>query len=663
MDPSHDKPRVGVYICHCGLNIAGVIDVKKLREEISKEPGVVIARDYQFMCSRPGQEMIAKDIDEYKLNRVVVAACSPRMHEPTFKKVLESSGLNPYLLEMANIREHCTWVHPHEPEKAYKKAKRIIEAATSRATLLEPLEEKEVDVVKRAMVIGGGVTGLFAALTLANANIEVYLVEASPSIGGKMAMLDKTFPTLDCSKCILTPIMNEAARHPKIKLFTCTEVKEVNGSVGNFKVKLTINPRYVDPLKCTACGECAKKCPAKPVPREFDCGLTERKAIYLPFPQAVPTAYVIDPNICLYLTKGICRTCEKICPAKAVNLDMEPTEIEVDIGAIIVATGYELFDPTVKEEYRYGKSGRVITSLELERILCATGPTGGQVLCPPDWKETPKRVIFVQCVGSRDLNVDARFCSKICCMYTAKQAILYKERVPDGEAYVFYIDVRAAGKGFEEFYRRAVEEYGVTYIRGRVGEIIEDPETGELIVRAEDTLTGKIVELNADLVVLAAGIRPSTGTLNIAKILNISLSPDSFLQELHTKLYPVQTAVDGVFICGCAQGPKDVPDSIAQAKAAAAAALELLAPGFVKTIGYVASVDEDLCSGCGICVTTCPYDAISITVKDDVRKAEVDVVRCKGCGACAAACPSGAMQQGHFKDKQLLVMINALVTR
>ena len=665
-----DKPRIGVFVCHCGVNIAAVIDPKKLAEYAATLPNVVVAKDYTYMCSKPGQQLIIDSIKQYNLNRVVIAACSPRLHEPTFRKCLASAGLNPYLLEMANIREHCTWVHTHEPDVAFEKAKKIVELAVTRANLLEPLEEQEVSVIQRIMVIGGGIAGLFAALAAANAGFEVYLVELSPTIGGRMAQLDKTFPTLDCSKCVLTPIMNEAAAHPNIKLFTYTEVVDVQGSIGNFKVKLRKKPRYVDPSKCTACGICAEKCPVK-VPNEFDMGLSMRKAIYLPFPQAVPTVYLIDPEHCLYLTKRdpktgkpICGVCQRFCPAGAINFDEKPEEIEVDVGAIIIATGFDVFDPREKPEYGYGKYPNVITSLEFERILCATGPTGGKILCPPDWKKEPKRIVFIHCIGSRDETVNAPFCSRVCCMYTAKQAILYKERVPDGEAYVFYIDVRAAGKGFEEFYRRAVEEYGITYIRGKVSEIIKDPVRDTLVVRAEDTLTGKIVEVEADLVVLAVGMRPRKSTLELAKILKLPLSADGFLQELHMKLYPVQTAVDGVYICGCAQSPKDIPDSIAQAVAAAGYAMSLLSQGKVRTIGNVAEVNEDLCSGCGICEATCAFGAISLETKvvegREVRRAKVDVLRCKGCGACAAACPAGAIKAKHFTDDQLLSMIRAL---
>jgi len=667
MEGLSNEPRIGVYICHCGTNIAGVINVEELTKFASELPNVVIAKNYQFVCSKPGQEMIIEDIKQHNLNRVVIAACSPRMHEPTFRRTIQSAGLNPYLLEMVNIREHCTWVHEHEPDKALDKAKALVAAAVARASSLEPLEEKELPIVKSALVIGGGIAGLFAALTLANSGVKVYVVESSPTIGGKMAMLDKTFPTLDCSKCILTPIMNEVANHPNIELLTYAEVVDVQGSVGDFKVKVLLKPRYVDPTKCKACGECAKKCPAL-APNEFDMGLSKRKAIYLTFPQAVPTVYTIDPNVCLYFTKRdrmgrpICGVCQKICPAQAVDFNMQPKTVEINVGAIIIATGFETFDPRLKKEYKYGVSPRVITSLEFERILCATGPTGGRVLCPPDWKEVPKRVVFIQCVGSRDLTVDVPYCSKVCCMYTAKQAILYKERVPDGEAYVIYIDVRAAGKGFEEFYRRAVEEFNVTYIKGRIGEVVIDPETNKPIIRVEDTLTGCMIELEADLVVLAVGLRPSPSTLKIAELLKVSRSPDGFLQELHAKLYPVQTAVDGVFICGCAQGPKDIPDSVAQAKAAASAALEILAQGFVRTIGHVALVDKELCSGCGICVSVCPYDAIAIKIENDRRVASVEDVKCKGCGSCAAACPSGAMQQKHFKDVQLMPVVKTLAT-
>jgi len=552
-------PRIGVFVCHCGSNIAGFVDVKEVVEFASKLPHVVLAIDERYVCSEPGQALIRDSIKKHNLNRVIVASCSPRMHEPTFRKALEVGGLNPFLLEMVNIREQCSWVHMHEPGRATEKAKALVASAVAKARLLEPLTPLKFKVTPTALVIGGGIAGIQASLDLANKGFKVYLVEKNPSIGGHMAQLDKTFPTLDCSACILTPKMVDVARHPNINLLAYSEVKSVDGFIGNFKAKIVKKARYIDETLCTGCGTCAEKCPVQNIPNEFDLGLGKRKATYVPFPQAVPLIYTIDKNNCLYFTKGVCRVCEKFCPFKAINFDQQDQEVEIDVGTIIIATGYDLFDATQKPEYGYDKYKNVITNLEFERLVNAAGPTGGKLIRPSDGKE-PKRIAFVQCIGSRDAQTNP-YCSRICCMSSIKHAHQVKENYPGAKVYVFYIDLRASGKGYEEFLWR-VQEEGVNFVRGKVAEVYRKSQSENLIVLFEDTLLSRVREMEFDMIVLAAGLVSRVDSEQIRKILRLSLSPDKFFLEAHPKLRPVETHIAGVYLCGCAQGPKDIPSQL-----------------------------------------------------------------------------------------------------
>ena len=652
-----EEPRVGVYVCHCGLNIAGTVDCKTVSEYAKTLPNVVIARDHKYICSDSGQEQIKKDIKELNLNRVIVASCSPRMHEPTFRNVLEETGLNPYLFEMVNIREQCSWVHLDQHEKATQKAKELVRMAVARAQLLEPLEIKEVDALKSVLVIGGGVSGIQAALDLAEQGFKVFLVEKEPTVGGHMAQLDKTFPTMDCSICILAPKMVDAAKHPNITLLTNSEVQDVSGIVGTFHVKVLKKPRFVDEKKCVGCGVCATKCPVKR-PNAFDMGLGTRKAIYVPFPQSVPLVYNIEKEHCLYFTKGICRACEKFCEAKAVNFDQKEETIELDVGAIIVAVGFDPYDPSPLKEYGYGVYKNVITSLELERLLNASGPTEGKLKIPSDGEE-PNRIAFIQCVGSRDERTGHPYCSNVCCMAAIKQAVLMKEKHPEYEIYIFYNDIRAVGKGFEEFYRRARESW-VNFVKGIPSEIVEDPETRNLTVRAVDLGLGKMIELEVDIAVLSISLVPPKSLEALTRILPIPRGPDGFLLEAHPKLRPVDTPTMGVFLAGACQGPKDIPASVAQAKAAASSAAALLSKGKIRVESSVAFVNEDNCSGCRICEPLCKYDAIEVKESSKGKPtALVSEVACTGCGVCASACPTKAITLRHFTDQQLLAQVKA----
>jgi heterodisulfide reductase subunit A len=650
---SIEEPKIGVFICHCGSNIAGVIDIPKLVEYAATLPHVAIAEDYRYMCSDPGQDLIRERAREKGLNRVVVAACSPTLHEPTFRRVLESMGLNPFFFDMSNIREHCSWVHTHEEEAALEKAKDLVKMAVARAAKLEPLEQKQVDVKAKVLVVGAGISGIQAALDIADAGYKVYLVEKEPSIGGHMAQLDKTFPTLDCSSCILTPKMSLIGQHPNIELMTYSEVREVDGFVGNFKVKVERKPRYVIEDKCTACGDCLEVCQVN-VPDEFNAGLGWRKAIYIPFAQAVPNAYVIDTEHCLGMTPIACGKCKDACEAEAIDYEMKSEIVELEVGAIIVATGFELFDAMQQLEYGYGKYPDVMSNLEMERMLSAAGPTDGKILRPSTMKK-PKHIAYIQCVGSRNERYNS-YCSRVCCMAALKQARQIREKYPHIKVSIFYIDMRAFGKGYEEFYETTAREHGVTFVRGRVSEIRGSFETDRLVVRAEDTFLGEPVEAEVDIVVLSCGIEAPKNQAELARVLGIQRSADGFFLEAHPKLRPVETNTDGIFIAGAAQGPKDIPDSVAQAKGAAASALAMVTAGRVAVQPYAAVVNEDLCAGCGICEASCPYGAVKVV--DDV--AQVTEAQCKGCGTCAAACPNQAIAPQHFTMEQIIAQLDAL---
>ena len=641
-----EEPRIGVFVCHCGLNIAGVVDVEAVTEYARTLPGVVHAEHNPYTCSEPGQKAIKEAIKKYKLNRVVVASCSPRMHEPTFRQVVAEAGLNPYLFEMANIREHCSWCHSHEPEKATEKAKDLVRMAVAKARLLRPLEPIKVPVTKRALVIGGGIAGISAALNLAEMGFKVYLVDRYDSIGGHMAQLDKTFPTLDCSICIEGPLMVDVYRHPNIELITYAEVKEVEGYIGNFKVKIEKKPRYVIEERCTGCGECRDVCPIE-VPNDWDLFLGVRKAIDVPFDQAVPLVYRIDRDHCIE-----CYKCVEACgPREAIDFSQEPEEIELQVGAIIVAIGYDIYLPYDDPRYGYGKYDNVITALEMERLHIAAGPTKGVIRRASDGR-IPRSVAFIQCVGSRDVT-RYPYCSGICCMYSIKNAILLKEKHPETEVYILYTDMRTNYKGYEEFYNRA-KELGIKFIRIDLEEreVIEDPKTKNLIIRAK-TEEGEHIELEVEMVVLASAMVAKEGAKDLARVLGLSVGPDGFFMEAHPKLRPVETLVDGIFVAGCCQGPKDIQFSVAQGAAAAAKAASVLMQKELEIEPLVASVDEERCRGCGRCEEVCEFCAVSIVEEVGRLVAQVNEAICKGCGACSVRCPTGAVRVKHFRPEQI----------
>lgn len=650
--------RIGVFVCHCGINIAQTVDVESLTEHASHLQGVVVAKQYKYMCSDVGATLIKDTIKEYKLDGVVVASCSPRMHEHTFQRVVSDGGINPYQLEIANIREQCSWAHTNK-QQATEKAKSLIRSAVAKAQLLEPLKTSTLKVTPNALVIGGGIAGIQSALDLANDGFKVFLVERDPSIGGHMAQLDKTFPTLDCSSCILTPKMMEVANHENIELFTYSEVTDIQGSIGNYTVQIRKKPRYVDVEKCTGCGDCAAACRLKErIVSEFNQGMGKRGAVYMPFPQAVPLKYTIDASKCLFLTKGKCGDeplCKKACTQGAINFNQKEELIERNVGAIIVATGYDVLDPASLYEYGYATSPDVITTLELERLISSSGPTKGEILRPSN-QQKPKSITFILCVGSRD-QTQCTWCCRIGCMTALKQTYLLREKLGDGtEINICYNDFRSYGKGYEEFYRK-VRGMHTNLFRGRPSEVRN--MKNHLKIDIFDTTTSKLFEIKTDIVVLVPALVPRPDTAEFARLIRISLSGDGFLLEAHPKLRPMDTFVNGIFIAGCCQGPKDIQDTVSQASGAASRATSILSKDELEIDPLIAAVDEEACTGCGICIDVCPYEARLLNERK--RIAEVNDALCAGCGGCIAACPSNASIHKNFTKKQLINMVDEIM--
>ena len=651
------QERVGVYICHCGSNIAGVVDCPAVAQwagERLKSRGVVVSRDYKFMCSSPGQEMIQKDVQDLGLTRVVVAACSPHLHEATFRNACAKAGLNPYLCELVSIREQVSWVHTDKTAATYK-AQAIISGAVERVTYNEPLEPLRVPIDPSTLIVGGGIAGIQAALEIADAGYPVYLVEREPSIGGHMAQLDKTFPTLDCSACILTPKMVSVGTHPNITLLTWSEVTKVEGYVGNFTITVRKNPRYVDTTLCTGCGVCQDKCPKKVVDEIFEAGLGYRKAIYTPFPQAVPKYPVIDHDNCTFFQKGTCKACAKFCPTGAINFEQKVEDLTFKVGNVILATGYDLFDARRIPQYGYGRLPNVFTSLEFERLSNAAGPTGGKIVLR-DGVTTPQSVGIIHCVGSRDRHYN-NYCSAICCMQSLKFAHIVEERT-GATVYNFYIDIRTPAKSYDEFYQRLLSE-GTLFVRGRVAQVTASHVDGKLIIDAEDTLLGKQRHIPVDMVILSAGLKARHDAKEVAKLFGISCSADGWYIEKHPKLDPVATMTEGILIAGCAQGPKDIPASVAQGAAAAARVLGRIQQKQIALEPVCASINADQCSGCRVCNALCPFHAISFV--EDRAVSEINPALCQGCGTCIAACPAGAISGTGFSDQQIMAQIEGLL--
>ena len=662
--------KIGVFVCHCGENISATVDCAKVAETAGTYEGVAFSVDYKYMCSDPGQSLIKSAIKEKGLTGVVVASCSPRMHEPTFRKACAEAGLNPFMCEMANLREHCSWVH-EKGEATTEKAIDLVRILVEKVKYNHSLSEIKVPVTKTALVIGGGIAGIQASLDIANTGHKVILIEKDPSIGGHMSQLSETFPTLDCSQCILTPRMVEVAQHPNITLYTYAELESLEGFIGNFKAKIRRKSKSIDEKLCTGCGQCTTKCPVKKIPSEFNEGLGKRTAIYVPFPQAVPNKPVIDRVNCTYYIKGKCKVCEIVCPTKAIRFDQEDQIMEVEIGAIVIATGFTVKQPDFFPEYGYGKYPDVITGLQFERLASASGPTLGEIRRPSDGK-IPEKIVFLACAGSRDPAKGIPYCSKICCMYIAKHAMLYQHKVHGGKSYVFYMDIRAGGKQYEEFVRRAIEDDGVNYVRGRVSKIYE--KNGKLIVCGVDTLLNAMpVEIEADMVVLATAGVANEGAEELAQKLHISYDPYKFFAEAHPKLKPVETNTAGIFLAGACQAPRDIPESVAMASGAAVKVAGLFSNDELTREPIIAVVNRQAppvyssCVGCFLCVSACPYQAIE---KEEIKSRNGDVIKmvakvnpglCQGCGTCVAFCRTKSIDIQGYTHEQMYTEVMALL--
>ncbi len=662
--------KIGVFICHCGENIGATVDCAKVAEAAGHMEGVAFATDYKYMCSDPGQSLIKNAIKEHGLDGVVIGACSPRMHEPTFRRACAEAGLNPYLCEIANLREHCSWVHP-KCEETTQKAIEIVHGLVEKVRRNTPLTPIHVPIMKKALVIGGGIAGIQASLDIANSGHKVILIEKEPSIGGHMSQLSETFPTLDCSQCILTPRMVEVAQHPNITLYTYAELESLSGFIGNFEAKIRLKAKSIDESVCTGCGLCTTKCPQKKIPSEFNEGLGKRTAIYVPFPQAVPNKPVIDKEHCMHYRTGKCGVCEKVCPTHAIRFGQEDRIITEQVGAVVVTTGFNVLGTDFFPEYGYGRYADVITGLQFERLASASGPTLGEIRRPSDGT-VPKKIVFIACCGSRDPAKGIPYCSKICCMYTAKHAMLYQHKVHDGESYVFYMDIRAGGKNYEEFVRRAIDEDHVNYVRGRVARVYE--KDGKLIVKGVDTLLGATpVEIEADMVVLATAGVSNKGAEELAQKLHISYDPYKFFAEAHPKLRPVETNTAGIFLAGACQAPKDIPETVATASGAAAkvAALfsqpDLVREPLIAVVNRCAPPVFSTCVGCFMCQTACPYQAIE---REEIKDRKGNVIKvvakvnpglCQGCGTCVAFCRSKSIDLQGFSNQQMFAEVEALL--
>jgi heterodisulfide reductase subunit A2 len=662
--------KIGVFVCHCGENISATVDCAKVAETAGNYDGVAFSVDYKYMCSDPGQNLIKSAIKEKGLTGVVVASCSPRMHEPTFRKACAEAGLNPFMCEMANLREHCSWVH-EKGEATTEKAIDLVRILVEKVKYNHSLSEIKVPVTKTALVIGGGIAGIQASLDIANTGHKVILIEKDPSIGGHMSQLSETFPTLDCSQCILTPRMVEVAQHPNITLYTYAELESLEGFIGNFKAKIRRKSKSIDEKLCTGCGQCTTKCPVKKIPSEFNEGLGKRTAIYVPFPQAVPNKPVIDRKNCTYYIKGKCKVCEIVCPTGAIRFDQEDQIMEVEIGAIVIATGFNVKQTDFFPEYGYGKYSDVITGLQFERLASASGPTLGEIRRPSDGK-VPEKIVFLACAGSRDPAKGIPYCSKICCMYIAKHAMLYQHKVHGGKSYVFYMDIRAGGKQYEEFVRRAIEDDGVNYVRGRVSRIYE--KNGKLIVNGVDTLLNSMpVEIEADMVVLATAGVANEGAEELAQKLHISYDPYKFFAEAHPKLKPVETNTAGIFLAGACQAPRDIPESVAMASGAAVKVAGLFSQDELTREPIIAVVNRQAppvyssCVGCFLCVSACPYQAIE---KEEIKNRNGELIRsvakvnpglCQGCGTCVAFCRTKSIDIQGYTHEQMYTEVMALL--
>jgi len=666
-----DDVKVGVFLSDCGKQLSEILDFNALTDYVKSVSGVaMIGRSSEFWRGE-GLQFIVDAIKGGKINRVVVAESLPKLSEVNIVQAVEKAGLNPYLVEVIDLKDHCAWPHRGTPSEATEKAKAMLLAAIERAKLLEPIEKLEFPALKSALVIGGGIAGMQTAIDLADLGFEVHLVEKAPFLGGLAARAGRFFPTDDCAICIQSPASDvKTITHtskkcvyrsgfsaiPNLNILANSKVVGVEGVPGNYKVTIEKKPRYVNELKCVRCDLCTTVCPVE-VPDEYNAKLKTRKAIYMNIPNVHPPVYVIDESVCKFHD---CAKCVEVCPTAAIELDQKSERSTMNVGGIIVATGFREFDSSIIKEYHYGDYPDVVTNLELARMIDGFGPTGGVIVRPSDRKPA-KKVVFVQCVGSRDRRYNP-YCSSICCMISLKHAALIKSAYPDTDVTICYIDIRTPGREHEDYYERA-REMGIKFVKGRPTEILRDPETNRLIVDVEDALAKKFLEIDADLVVLAPAMVPAEGTKELAEILGIELDKDGFFKEYNAKLRPTETKLRGIYLCGGATFPKDAPTASLHAHSAAIKAAKFLITGKIVKDQRTAVVNEDYCGDCEFCPVTCPYGAISLEpTSEDHLVARISDLLCEGCGICVGTCPLNAIELRHSRPNQMLAQMKALMS-
>jgi heterodisulfide reductase subunit A len=664
------QPKIGVFLSDCGKQLSEILDFNALTSFVKTVPNVtLIARGSEFWRGK-GLQAIIDAIKSGKINRVVVAESLPKLSEVNVVQAVEDAGLNPYLVEVIDLKDHCAWPHRETPKEATEKAKAMLLSAIERARLLEPIEKLEFPALKSALIIGGGIAGMQTAVDLADLGFEVNLIEKAPFLGGLAARAGRFFPTDDCAICIQSPssdvkTITHTSRKcvyrsgfseiPNLNILTNSKVVAVDGFPGNYKVTIEKKPRYVDADKCVACDKCAAVCPVE-TPDEYNANLKTRKAIYINVPTVHPQVYVIDETVCKFHD---CAKCVEVCPTNAVDLDQKTEQITLNVGSIVVATGFREFDSSVIKEYHYDDYPDVITNLELARMIDGFGPTGGAIVRPSDGKPA-KKIVFIQCAGSRDRRYNP-YCSGICCMISLKHASLIKSAVPDADVSICYIDIRTTGREHEYYYERA-REMGIKFVKGRPTEILKNTEIGKLVVDVEDALLRRFLNLEADLVVLAPAMIPAEGTEELAEILGIELDTDGFFKEYNAKLRPTETKQRGIYLCGGTTFPKDAPTASLHAHSAAMKATKFLTSGKIVKDQRTAIINEDYCGDCEFCPVTCPYGAISLepTTKDHFV-ARVNDLLCEGCGVCVGTCPLNAIELRHSRPNQMAAQINALM--
>jgi len=666
-----EEVKVGVFLSDCGKQLSEILDFKALTEHVKKVSGVALVVKGNEFWRGEGLKTIVDAIKSKKINRLVVAESLPKLSEVKIVKAAEEAGLNPYLVEVIDLKDHCAWPHRDTPSEATEKAKAMLLAAIERAKLLEPLEKLEFPAVKSVLVIGGGIAGIQAAEDLADLGFEVHLVEKAPFLGGLAARAGRFFPTDDCAICIQSPASDvKAITHtsrkcvyrsgfseiPNLNILTNSKVVKVEGAPGNYKVTVEKKPRYVDESKCVRCDLCTTVCPVE-VPDEYNAKLKTRKAIYINTPPVHPPVYVIDESACKFQE---CAKCVEICPTKAVKLNQKTEKVTLNVGGIIVATGFQEYNPSVIKEYHYGEYPDVITNLELARMIDGFGPTNGAIIKPSDRKPA-KRIVFIQCVGSRDRRWNP-WCSSICCMISLKNAMLIKSAYPETDITICYIDIRTTGREHEYYYEKA-REMGIKFVKGRPTEISHDPDGNILIVDVEDAILRRFFELEADLVVLATAMVPSEDTRELAEMLGIELDQDGFFKEYNAKLRPTETKIRGIYLCGGATFPKDAPTSSLHAHSAAVKAAKFLSTGKIIKDQRTAFVNEEYCGDCEFCPVICPFNAITLVPKDeDHFVAQVSDLKCEGCGICVGTCPVNAIELRHSRPNQMTAQMNALLS-